>query len=57
MLQNMRGNAPEKERKIHMTEYNTNASAQGHELGWDDEIQQESSFVLLPEDDYRYTVE
>lgn len=30
---------------------------QGRELGWDDEIQQESSFMLLPEGDYRFTVE
>ena len=28
---------------------NYNTTAQGHELGWDDEIQQESSFILLPE--------
>lgn len=38
-----------------MNEYNTTAN--GHELGWDDEIQQESSFILLPEGDYRFTVE
>lgn len=36
---------------------NYNTTAQGHELGWDDEIQQESSFILLPEGDYRFTVE
>lgn len=30
---------------------------QGHELGWDDEIEQESSWILLPEGDYRFTVE
>lgn len=36
---------------------NTTANPQGHELGWDDEIQQESSFILLPEGDYRFTVE
>lgn len=40
-----------------MNEYNTAANPQGHELGWDDEIQQESSFILLPEGDYRFTVE
>lgn len=41
-----------------MNEYNnTTANSQGHELGWDDEIQQESSFILLPEGDYRFTVE
>lgn len=41
-----------------MNEYNnTTANTQGHELGWDDEIQQESSFVLLPEGDYCFTVE
>lgn len=41
-----------------MNEYNnTTANPQGHELGWDDEIQQESSFILLPEGDYRFTVE
>ena len=36
---------------------NTTANTQGHELGWGDEIQQESSFILLPEGDYRFTVE
>lgn len=36
---------------------NTTANTQGHELGWDDEIQQESSFILLPGGDYRFTVE
>lgn len=36
-------------------EYNTNAT--GRELGWDDEIQAESSFILLPEGNYRFTVE
>ena len=36
---------------------NYNTTAQGHEMGWDDEIQQESSFILLPEGDYRFTVE
>ena len=36
---------------------NYNTTAQGHELGWEDEIQQESSFILLPEGDYRFTVE
>lgn len=40
-----------------MNEYNTTANPQGHELGWDDEIQQENSFILLPEGDYRFTVE
>lgn len=30
---------------------------QGHELGWDDEIEQESSWILLPDGDYRFTVE
>ena len=41
-----------------MNEYNnTTANPQGHELGWYDEIQQESSFILLPEGDYRFTVE
>lgn len=29
----------------------------GTELGWDDEISQESSFVLLPAGDYEFTVE
>lgn len=29
----------------------------GHELGWDDEIEQESSWILLPEGDYCFTVE
>ena len=28
----------------------------GYELGWDDEINQESSFVLLDEGDYRFRV-
>lgn len=38
-------------------EQNYNAT-QGHELGWDDEIQEESSeFILLPGGDYRFTVE
>lgn len=26
------------------------------ELGWDDEIEKESDFILLPEGDYRFTV-
>lgn len=30
---------------------------QGHELEWDDEIERESSWILLPEGDYRFTVE
>lgn len=34
-------------------DYNNN----GRELGWDDEIQQESSRLLLPDGDYRFTVE
>ena len=38
-----------------MNDFNT--SAQGRELGWEDEIQQESSYILLPEGDYRFTVE
>ena len=38
-----------------MATYSQNA---GHELGWDDEIQEESSgLILLPEGDYRFTVE
>lgn len=37
---------------------NYNALNQGHEFDWDDEIQEEgSSFVILPEGDYRFTVE
>ncbi len=41
-----------------MENYNTTGMQEnGHELGWDDEIQQESSWVLLPEGDYRFTVE
>lgn len=36
---------------------NYNMMEQGHELGWDDEIEQESSWVLLTEGDYRFTVE
>jgi len=37
-----------------MSEYNTNAAA---EMGWDDEIENESSYVVLPEGDYRFRVE
>lgn len=38
-----------------MATYSQNA---GHELGWEDEIQKEDSgFALLPEGDYRFTVE
>ena len=29
----------------------------GRELGWDDEIQKDSDFVLLPEGEYEFTVE
>lgn len=38
-----------------MEQYNTNV--QGRELDWNDEIEQESSFVLLPEGNYRFKVE
>ena len=37
-----------------MNDFNT--SAQGRELGWEDEIQQESSYILLPEYLYLHTV-
>lgn len=37
--------------------YNQNQpSASGGALGWDDEIQEESSFVLLPEGDYFFRI-
>lgn len=36
-----------------MTNYNNNIEK---ELSWDDEISQESSYVLLPEGDYNFTV-
>lgn len=36
---------------------NYNTMEQGHELGWDDEIEKESSWILLPDGDYRFTVE
>lgn len=36
---------------------NNTMNNQGHELGWDDEIQQESSWILLPDGDYRFTIE
>lgn len=39
-----------------MDNYNTTAD-QGRELSWDDEIQQESSWILLPDGDYKFTVE
>ena len=29
---------------------------QDHELGWDDEIEKESEFIILPEGDYNFTV-
>ena len=32
-------------------------SAEGKELGWDDTISQESSFVELPEGDYDFVVD
>lgn len=39
-----------------MDNYSTTAD-QGRELSWDDEIQQESSWILLPDGDYKFTVE
>ena len=36
-----------------MSEYNASAS---REFNWDDEINQDSTFVLLPEGDYPFTV-
>lgn len=36
---------------------NYNTINQGRELNWDDEIQQESSWILLPDGDYKFTVE
>lgn len=32
------------------------AESEGRELGWDDEIQKDSEFTLLPEGDYSFTV-
>ena len=29
---------------------------QDHELGWDDEIEKESEFIILPAGDYNFTV-
>lgn len=38
-----------------MSDYNNNANM-GAEIGWDDEISQESNFVLLEPGDYDFTV-
>lgn len=35
---------------------NYNQQPQSEELGWDDEIKEENSFVLLPEGDYPFSV-
>ena len=33
-----------------------NGMMEGHELGWDDTIQEESEFIILPAGDYDFTV-